>query len=374
MPKRFGVALMIATSLGLVAMLPAMGKGGKGGQGSASAGPSLKPKHSHVTLGDGVTVTTVSPSPSPSSGPSPSPSPSPASNPSASPSLSPSSPPDGFVIVEPGTALQGAVNANPAGTSFLVQGDRTLNAPVMPKAGDGFFADTGASLDGGGTTPHAFTGSQNGINDVTIVGFVVQHFDPPPQRAALDLSPGTGWIIRNNDVSYNSTEGIEIYSGGRVINNHIHHNGQLGIFAYEATNAVISDNEVDHNNTAGFDPSVEAGGIKVSQTKGLQVLGNSVHDNLGPGIWTDTGDSGYLIQANTVTNNVNHGIKVESDATGQVLSNTVTNCGGGRDGINVDRSFGVTVAYNTVTASQGQTLTIVNGSTVDQLGNTFRSC
>lgn len=244
----------------------------------------------------------------------------------------------------------------------------------MPKAGDGFFADTGASLDGGGTTPHAFTGNQNGINDVTIVGFVVQHFDPPPQRAALDLSPGTGWIIRNNDVSYNSTEGIEIYSGGRVINNHIHHNGQLGIFAYEATNAVISDNEVDHNNTAGFDPSVEAGGIKVSQTKGLQVLGNSVHDNLGPGIWTDTGDSGYLIQANTVTNNVNHGIKVESDATGQVLSNTVTNCGGGRDGINVDRSFGVTVAYNTVTASQGQTLTIVNGSTVDQLGNTFRSC
>jgi hypothetical protein len=120
------------------------------------------------------------PTPTSSGSAPPTGSPTPTSSPSGSTGpTGTGAPSTGTITVAAASDLQAAVNANPAGTSFLVQCVRTLTAPVLPKAGDGLFADTGASLDGGGTTPHAFTGNQNGIDDAPI---------PSDKTAAFELT------------------------------------------------------------------------------------------------------------------------------------------------------------------------------------------
>lgn len=287
-------------------------------------------------------------------------------------------------IVSSGSSIQSAINGKPTGTTFCLTGTYNITTTLVPKDGDVFMGP--ATLDGGNTTQFAFSGNQNGIINVRISGLLVQHFNPPAQYAALDLSPGAGWMIDHNEVAFNSTEGIEIYSGGTVSNNHVHNNGQEGIFSYASTGATIINNEVDHNNTAGFDQAIEAGGIKVSKTVNLTISGNIIHDNYGTGIWLDTNDSGYLIDNNTVTNSSHHGIKIEATASGTVSNNTVTNSGFlapspyGGDGINVDRSAvqagqSVHVSSNTVKCSQGQNYNYVNGSTIiDGGGNSSAGC
>jgi parallel beta-helix repeat protein len=284
------------------------------------------------------------------------------------------------VVVASGADIQAAVNAHGSGTTFCVQGTHNLSSTITPKDGDSFIGDPTATVDGGSTIQFAFSGNQNGINNVTVMNLVVQHFVPPTELAALDHSPGTGWVIQGNDVSFNSTEGIEVFSGGLVQNNHVHDNGQLGIFGYKPVGAVVQNNEIDHNNTAYYDQSWEAGGIKICGSSSVVITGNYVHDNWGTGIWLDTNDTGYLIDHNTVINNSHSGIKVEAALSGTVSNNTVTDSGFlqpspyGGDGINVDRSSTVVVGGNTVTCSQHSNFAYVNGSLVTDTGNTSSGC
>jgi parallel beta-helix repeat protein len=284
------------------------------------------------------------------------------------------------VAVPAGASIQSFINANSGATTFCLTGSYSLVSALVPKPGNSFVGP--ATLDGGNTAPQAFQGNGNSIDNVTIRALTVQYFNPLVDRAALDEAPGSGWVLENNDVSYNSTEGIGIGNGAIVRNNHIHHNGELGITGYKDIGATVSGNEVDHNNTSGFDQSMEAGGMKFAGTTSLTVSHNFVHDNYGVGIWTDTNDTGYLIDGNTVTNNSHHGIKIEAALSGTVSNNTVSLSGflapvqgTGNDGINVDRSASVTEIGNDVSCSQHLSYEAVNGSTVINGGsNTSAGC
>ena len=83
----------------------------------------------------------------------------------------------------------------------------------------------------------------------------------------------------------------EVFSGGLVQNNHVHDNGQLGIFGYKPVGAIVQNNEIDHNGT--LSNRGDACGIKLHGTKGTDsgayniVTGNVVHDNAGHGLWVD---------------------------------------------------------------------------------------
>jgi hypothetical protein len=283
------------------------------------------------------------------------------------------------IVIPTGANIQAAVDSYPPKTAFCLSGHYAVTKAIIPRDGNVFGGP--ATLDGGGLTPHAFDGDANHVNDVVIRDLVVQHFDTPLQLAALDRSPGLRWLIERNEVAYNSGVGIEVFSAGTARGNHVHDNGQLGLFAFRADGATIVGNEIDHNNTGLHDQAWEAGGIKVAQTKNLVVRDNYIHDNWGKGVWLDTADSSYLVEANRITNNSSSGIKLEKVGSGKVLRNVVTFSGGlepspyGGDGINVDGSATVQLSANTVGCSANENYATVNHGQVLDLGdNVVASC
>jgi hypothetical protein len=92
--------------------------------------------------------------------------------------------------------------------------------------------------------------------DVEADRFVIEQFANPAQAGAVQAD-GDRWTIAHNEVRSNSGTGIHA-TGGRVLANHIHHNGQLGLLG-TGDGQLVEGNEIDHNNTAGFSDLWEAG-------------------------------------------------------------------------------------------------------------------
>jgi hypothetical protein len=169
--------------------------------------------------------------------------------------------------------------------------------------------------------PAAIAGS---ANDVLVRGFIVEKFANPAQHGAIHAD-GSGWTIGYNEVRANHGTGIYA-TGGQVLYNHIHHNGQLGL-AGTGAGLLVQGNQIDHNNTAAFSPSWEAGGTKFVRSDGLVIRGNSVHHNTGPGLWTDINNIRTTIERNFVHANTSHGIFHEISYQAVIRYNHVTDNG-----------------------------------------------
>lgn len=172
-------------------------------------------------------------------------------------------------------------------------------------------------------TRSAFNGS---AANVTITGLTVEKYAIPAQFGAIgDQYPGPNWTVTNNEVRWNHGTGINIPTGGQAKLNYVHHNGQKGIGGV-GSSILVQGNRVSFNNWAGFDPSWEAGGMKFSTSTNLTVRGNTVDDNVGPGLWTDVGSINTLYENNVVANNTaGPGIVDEISYSAIIRNNTVYN-------------------------------------------------
>ncbi len=205
------------------------------------------------------------------------------------------------------------------------------------------------------TTRNAFSGP---AANVTITGLTVEKYAVPAQNGAIgDQSPGPHWEVSQCLVRWNHGAGIMVADGSVVRDNRVIQNGQLGI-ACHGKGVLIDGNEIASNNYASFDAGWEAGGTKFSRTDGLKVTKNNVHDNLGPGLWTDIDNKDTVYDGNTVLNNGGEGIKHEISFAAQVHGNTVS--GNGRfsvwlwgSQILIQNSSGVDVSGNQVTVPAG---------------------
>ena len=236
------------------------------------------------------------------------------------------------VVVAPGDDLQALVAANPEGTSFLIKAGVHRRQSVVPKNKNVFVGESGAILTGEDVTERAFWGS---ANDVVIRGLVIEHYAPPVSRGALAAKDypapcSQNWLVEYNEIRYNATGGLTICHGIKVIGNYIHHNGQWGI-AGPGDNVLIEDNEIAFNNTAGFDSNWEAGGTKFVGTVDLTVRHNYVHDNLGPGLWTDGNNINTIYEDNLVVDNRGPGIFHEISYDAVIRDNTVEGNGWGAE-------------------------------------------
>jgi len=177
-------------------------------------------------------------------------------------------------------------------------------------------------------------------NRVTVEGLVIEKFATPVMTGAIG-GAGTGlgspdrgadWIVRNCEIRFNHGDGIRVNFGWQVLNNNIHHNGNLGIGggvgggeANGAGNAdsriLIQGNEVAFNNYAHVNPKFGAGGIKIVRTKGLILRGNNSHDNVGSGIHLDINNYDALYDGNTVADNTEQGIFHEISFSSVVRNN-----------------------------------------------------
>jgi parallel beta-helix repeat protein len=112
--------------------------------------------------------------------------------------------------------------------------------------------------------------------------------------------------------------------------NYVHDNGQAGLGG--SGPARVVGNEIAWNNYARVCPCWEAGGAKWANGSDLTVTDNYVHDNVGPGLWTDGSENRITIAGNDVDRNGGNGILVEISYDAKVSRNRVRGNGSERRG------------------------------------------
>jgi hypothetical protein len=174
--------------------------------------------------------------------------------------------------------------------------------------------------------PYAIYGSSAAA--VTVDSFVIEKFATSAQSGAIQSDTGPNWVIENNEIRLNHGGGIRSNSPGVIVRgNYIHDNGQIGLTLNFVSNALVTGNEIAHNNTAGFSFGWEAGGTKFWSTSNLTVSDNYVHDNIGPGLWTDTDNIFTIYDGNRVVGNADAGIFHEISYQAVIRNNYVARNG-----------------------------------------------
>jgi hypothetical protein len=198
-------------------------------------------------------------------------------------------------------------------------------------------------------------------SDVTVEGFTMRDANNAPQTGAVRVRAGISrFTLRACDLAYaaGADVSIGVANSSLIANCAIHNAGQLGVHVGgDGTNGrdnVVRDNRIYANNTAGFDPGWEAGGLKATRQTGLRLEGNDVYDNAGPGLWCDISCRGTVYRANRVHGNASAGIFEEISSGALITNNVVWNNGWGftswgwGGGIVVSSSSGAEVANNVV--------------------------
>lgn len=260
-------------------------------------------------------------------------------------------PPSGYVVISPGQNIQDAINSNAAGTAFLLRAGVHSASGLTPKDRQQFVGEEGAVLSGGNRLALAFVGD---AANVLIDNLVIENYANRPQFGAIHAT-GPGWTIRNSEFRYNAGAGLAFNSGWRVSGNYIHHNSQIGIIGSSA-GAIVENNEIAFNNwTDAYDPNWEAGGSKFVRTQGLIVRNNYVHDNHGPGLWTDYNNVNTLYEGNTVIGNYGPGIFHEISYDAVIRNNRVEGNAFQfyTGGILITESSNVEVSGNSVSGNDG---------------------
>jgi parallel beta-helix repeat protein len=298
------------------------------------------------------------------------------------PAPPPSSPLPPGIPIAPGQSIQAAVNANPGGTTFILKAGTHVRQSVIPKSGDVFVGEPGAVLDGQGAAPYAFSkGPAPYPSNVTIRGLKITNYAPPTQTAAVDAGGyyptegTTGWVIDNNEVSYNAEYGIRIGNSTQIINNKVHHNKRLNV-AGTGNGTLIASNEIAYGNYLNaFNTNFEAGGTKFAHTDGLTLRNNYVHHNVGVGIHVDEQNINTIIETNRIDANGSEGIAIEISYKTIIRNNTVTNNGWSdprnrysylwNAGIGIHASPNVEVHNNTVSGNYAGIVAIEQDRSID---------
>jgi parallel beta-helix repeat protein len=245
------------------------------------------------------------------------------------------------VAIRVGDSWQSKVNASPAGTVFCIAAGTHHRQTVVPKSGQKFWgAGTRQTImDGDSATTYAFRAPTTPFpSNVEIHNLVIRRYTPALQAAAIMMGGAgksnatRGWVIADNEITANGGGGIRIGSKGQVLRNFVHHNWQIGISGV-GDSTLVEGNEISWNNyRKGVSWAWEAGGTKFVKTRGLIVRNNNVHDNWGPGLWTDIDNIETLMEGNTVTNNADAGIFHEISYSAVIRNNIVKGNGFVRTG------------------------------------------
>lgn len=205
------------------------------------------------------------------------------------------------------------------------------------------------------TLPWAISGAAKGV---VLENLVVEKYASAAQWAAIDGRDGEDWKVIDVVSRWNHGVGLFIGKGMRVIGGSFSNNGQLGIGG-QGDGAVIDGAEIAANNYAGFSIDWEAGGTKFVRSTNLEVRNTCVHDNAGPGLWTDIDNVDVTYANNKVFRNSGDGIKHEISYSASIVKNFVAQNGKGKDAwlwgsqILVQNSSDVDVRHNTVEVAAG---------------------
>ncbi|MGA3006001.1 MAG: right-handed parallel beta-helix repeat-containing protein, partial [Acetobacteraceae bacterium] len=271
--------------------------------------------------------------------------------------------PANAVVIAAGANIQDAVNEYPPGTAFLLSAGTYSGQTITPLSGDSFYGQTGTVLDGGGVQ-QAFQGQ--GISNVTISGLTITNYAPAangPGTLGTDGS-SVNWVVQGCTFTQTSV-GVPIMLGtGMTVRDcSIYDNQMAGIGGSNVTGATIENNNIYANNQSLQNPFTATGstaGIKIVQCTNVQILNNDISNNpSAPGIWTNLGCSGTLIEGNTISGNGGPGIIDELDYGATITNNLIENNnnpaldGFEGGGIYIQTSANANVSGNMLTGNVG---------------------
>lgn len=171
---------------------------------------------------------------------------------------------------------------------------------------------------------------------------------------------GTGWLVSNCTFRQSDFSGLAVVGEEhRVERCRFLDNGNLGLTVLGTDEAhgwqpvpnrppqdiVVADSEFRGNNTRGFDPTWQAGGVKASMScNGLTLHALRVEDNNGPGIWIDVLSRNVVVQRSLARRN-SVGVAVEIMDGALIRNNMIL---GNEFGIIVAASNDVFIRNNTL--------------------------
>jgi Right handed beta helix region len=176
--------------------------------------------------------------------------------------------------------------------------------------------------------PYAIRGA---ASNVRIEGLTIEKYACPAGSGAVDGRGESGqlsysWVVQKNVIRLNHGLGIRTGDGMQVTGNKLVQNGQMGIGG-GGDKVMVDGNEIARNNYAGYNYGWEAGGSKFTFTHNLVVRNNDVHNNDGPGLWTDLENENTLYENNHTTSNREAGILEEVSYHATIRNNTIENDG-----------------------------------------------
>ena len=234
-------------------------------------------------------------------------------------------------------SLQALIDAAPAGSTLTVPAcvyreAVTIDKPLQVQA-------AGAVIDG--RTPDGRVARETWLvvaaSDVTLSGFTMRYADNAPQTGALRVAPGVSRVtISDCDLGFAAGADVSFGQADQVTLRacDVHDAGQLGVHLggdgeHGHGNQIVGD-RIHDNNTAGFDPEWEAGGLKATRQAGLIVRDNEIYANHGPGIWCDIYCTDVTIADNHIHDNTHAGIFFEVSTGAHINGNAVWGNGWGR--------------------------------------------
>lgn len=215
--------------------------------------------------------------------------------------------------------------------------------------------------------------------DVLISNLVVERYKSSAQHGAIHGFNAARWTARNVEARWNSGAGISLGTEGQILDTLIHHNGQIGV-VMDGRNVVLAGNEIAFNNVLGFDAAWEAGGVKIAESDGVEMLRNFVHHNGGPGLWCDINCRRVVYEGNTVELNDGAGIFHEISFAAVIRNNVVRHNGrAGRDWywnseIQIAASEDVEVTGNTITVGDlGRAIVLIDQNRSKEMGGKYKT-
>ncbi|MEM1334615.1 MAG: right-handed parallel beta-helix repeat-containing protein, partial [Actinomycetota bacterium] len=191
----------------------------------------------------------------------------------------------------------------------------------------------------------------NQADGSSVSGLTVQRYATPQRNMAAVRAYADDLTVSDVEVRDNARIGLS-FIGDRIDVERVSAvaNGHLGIHGHQSNDVRVLDSIIHDNNREYFDAWHSAGGLKVTESERLEIRGNDVRRNDGPGIWTDLDVIDAVIADNVVVDSMRSGIEVELSWDVVVVDNIVARSG--EQGVWVLESSRVDVFNNHLSANE----------------------
>ncbi len=131
-----------------------------------------------------------------------------------------------------------------------------------------------------------------GVSHVRIRGLAFRYAANHAQRGAFATGGNScGWVVEDCVFERANGPGASFTGDGLLVRRCVFQdNGQLGFGAWGCHQARLEACDIYRNNTKGYPTQWEAGGLKITMSRGFAMQRCRVADNRGPGIWYDIGN------------------------------------------------------------------------------------